>query len=58
MTRDVRCSDESRPCDPATRPPSIKNCTGPPCERQWTVSEWGPVSEAKDAAVVKPKTPP
>ncbi|XP_019740201.1 ADAMTS-like protein 2 isoform X2 [Hippocampus comes] len=44
VTRDVRCSDESRPCDPATRPPSIKNCTGPPCERHWTVSEWGPCS--------------
>lgn len=27
-----------------TKPPNIKNCTGPPCERHWTVSEWGPVS--------------
>ncbi|XP_061135041.1 ADAMTS-like protein 2 isoform X1 [Syngnathus typhle] len=44
VTRDVRCSDESRPCDPMTKPPSVKNCTGPPCERQWTVSEWGPCS--------------
>lgn len=43
VTRDVRCSDETQPCDPATKPPNIKNCTGPPCERQWTVSEWGPV---------------
>ncbi|KAL7839703.1 hypothetical protein SRHO_G00263610 [Serrasalmus rhombeus] len=44
VTREVRCSDEIRPCDEATRPPSAKNCTGPPCERQWTVSEWGPCS--------------
>lgn len=27
-----------------TKPPNIKNCTGPPCERHWTMSEWGPVS--------------
>ncbi|XP_078107625.1 ADAMTS-like protein 2 [Sander vitreus] len=44
VTRDVRCSDETRPCDQMTKPPNIKNCTGPPCERQWTVSEWGPCS--------------
>uniref|UniRef100_UPI003AB03A30 ADAMTS-like protein 2 n=1 Tax=Centroberyx gerrardi TaxID=166262 RepID=UPI003AB03A30 len=44
VTREVRCSDETRPCDPMTRPPHLKNCTGPPCERHWTVSEWGPCS--------------
>ncbi|KAM3611575.1 uncharacterized protein V6R79_020712 [Siganus canaliculatus] len=44
VSRDVRCSDETRPCDPMTKPPNIKNCTGPPCERHWTVSEWGPCS--------------
>ncbi|XP_028270542.1 ADAMTS-like protein 2 [Parambassis ranga] len=44
VTRDVRCSDETRPCDPMTKLPNIKNCTGPPCERHWTVSEWGPCS--------------
>ncbi|XP_041856503.1 ADAMTS-like protein 2 [Melanotaenia boesemani] len=44
VTRDVRCSDDTRPCDPMTKPPNIKNCTGPPCERHWTVSEWGPCS--------------
>ncbi|XP_041955841.1 ADAMTS-like protein 2 [Alosa sapidissima] len=44
VSRDVRCSDETRPCDESTRPPPAKNCTGPPCERQWTVSEWGPCS--------------
>uniref|UniRef100_A0A8C7MGF5 ADAMTS like 2 n=2 Tax=Oncorhynchus kisutch TaxID=8019 RepID=A0A8C7MGF5_ONCKI len=44
VTREVRCSDETKLCDPPTRPPNIKNCTGSPCERQWTVSEWGPCS--------------
>ncbi|XP_034452319.1 ADAMTS-like protein 2 [Hippoglossus hippoglossus] len=44
VTRDVRCTDETRSCDPMTRPPNIKNCTGPPCERHWTLSEWGPCS--------------
>ncbi|XP_051962929.1 ADAMTS-like protein 2 isoform X2 [Xyrauchen texanus] len=44
VTREVRCSDETHTCDEATRPPSTKNCTGPPCERQWTMSEWGPCS--------------
>lgn len=47
VTRDVRCSDETRPCDPMSKPANTKNCTGPPCERQWTVSEWGPVSLSK-----------
>ncbi|XP_066510787.1 LOW QUALITY PROTEIN: ADAMTS-like protein 2 [Hoplias malabaricus] len=46
VSREVRCSDEIMTCDEATRPPSAKNCTGPPCERQWTVSEWGPCSGA------------
>uniref|UniRef100_A0A673LM56 ADAMTS-like 2 n=1 Tax=Sinocyclocheilus rhinocerous TaxID=307959 RepID=A0A673LM56_9TELE len=44
VTREVRCSDETHACDEATRPASTKNCTGPPCERQWTASEWGPCS--------------
>ncbi|XP_034027026.1 ADAMTS-like protein 2 isoform X3 [Thalassophryne amazonica] len=44
VSREVRCSDETRSCDPVTKPPHIKNCTGPPCERHWTVSEWGPCS--------------
>uniref|UniRef100_A0A8C8DFF4 PLAC domain-containing protein n=1 Tax=Oncorhynchus tshawytscha TaxID=74940 RepID=A0A8C8DFF4_ONCTS len=44
VTREVRCSDETKSCDPLTRPLNTKNCTGPPCERQWTVSEWGPCS--------------
>ncbi|XP_040261551.1 ADAMTS-like protein 2 [Bufo bufo] len=44
VTRDVRCSEDEKLCDPSTRPPSEKNCTGPPCDRQWTVSDWGPCS--------------
>ncbi|XP_062307465.1 ADAMTS-like protein 2 [Osmerus eperlanus] len=44
VAREVRCSDDTKPCDPMTRPSNAKNCTGPPCERQWTVSEWGPCS--------------
>uniref|UniRef100_W5L4A5 ADAMTS like 2 n=1 Tax=Astyanax mexicanus TaxID=7994 RepID=W5L4A5_ASTMX len=44
VTREVRCSEEIKSCDEATRPASVKNCTGPPCERQWTVSDWGPCS--------------
>ncbi|XP_063791870.1 ADAMTS-like protein 2 [Pseudophryne corroboree] len=44
VTRDVRCSEDEKMCDPSTRPPAEKNCTGPPCDRQWTVSDWGPCS--------------
>ncbi|KAK0156495.1 ADAMTS-like protein 2 [Merluccius polli] len=44
VNREVRCSDEDKLCDLATKPPQTKNCTGPPCERQWTMSEWGPCS--------------
>ncbi|XP_048835152.1 ADAMTS-like protein 2 [Brienomyrus brachyistius] len=44
VMREVRCSDEKKTCDMSSRPPSSKNCTGPPCERQWSVSEWGPCS--------------
>ncbi|XP_064420207.1 ADAMTS-like protein 2 [Latimeria chalumnae] len=44
MTRDVRCSEDERLCDAETKPPAEKNCTGPPCDRQWTVSDWGPCS--------------
>nr|XP_020667901.1 ADAMTS-like protein 2 [Pogona vitticeps] len=44
VSRDIRCSEEERLCDPSTRPPAEKNCTGPPCDRQWTISDWGPCS--------------
>lgn len=43
VTRDIRCSEEEKLCDASTRPLAEKNCTGPPCDRQWTVSDWGPV---------------
>ncbi|XP_008068992.1 ADAMTS-like protein 2 [Carlito syrichta] len=44
VTRDIRCSEDEKLCDPNTRPVGKKNCTGPPCDRQWTVSDWGPCS--------------
>ncbi|XP_042333762.1 ADAMTS-like protein 2 isoform X2 [Sceloporus undulatus] len=44
VSRDIRCSEEERLCDANTKPPADKNCTGPPCDRQWTVSDWGPCS--------------
>ncbi|XP_062062845.1 ADAMTS-like protein 2 [Lepus europaeus] len=44
VTRHIRCSEDERLCDPNTRPVGEKNCTGPPCDRQWTASDWGPCS--------------
>uniref|UniRef100_A0A8C9UPG7 ADAMTS like 2 n=1 Tax=Spermophilus dauricus TaxID=99837 RepID=A0A8C9UPG7_SPEDA len=48
VTRDIRCSEDEKLCDPSTRPVGEKNCSGPPCDppcdRQWTVSDWGPCS--------------
>ncbi|KAK1155637.1 ADAMTS-like protein 2 isoform X1 [Acipenser oxyrinchus oxyrinchus] len=44
VTREVRCSEDEGSCDASSRQPDAKNCTGPPCDRQWTVSEWGPCS--------------
>ncbi|XP_051787723.1 ADAMTS-like protein 2 [Erpetoichthys calabaricus] len=44
VSREVRCSEDEKLCDPSTRPADTKNCTGPPCDRQWTVSDWGPCS--------------
>lgn len=48
VTRDIRCSEEEKLCDASARPLAEKNCTGPPCDRQWTVSDWGPVSLGRD----------
>ncbi|XP_042642878.1 ADAMTS-like protein 2 isoform X5 [Tyto alba] len=42
VTRDIRCSEDEKLCDASARPLAEKNCTGPPCDRQWTVSDWGP----------------
>ncbi|XP_075761281.1 ADAMTS-like protein 2 isoform X3 [Pelodiscus sinensis] len=44
VTRDIRCSEDEKLCDVNTKPLAEKNCTGPPCDRQWTVSDWGPCS--------------
>ncbi|NXM04843.1 ATL2 protein, partial [Tyrannus savana] len=44
MRREVRCSVEVSLCDEARRPSSEKVCTGPPCDRRWTASDWGPCS--------------
>uniref|UniRef100_A0A673I926 ADAMTS-like protein 2 n=1 Tax=Sinocyclocheilus rhinocerous TaxID=307959 RepID=A0A673I926_9TELE len=43
-SREVRCSLEARLCNESTRPVSQRECEGPPCDRRWTVSEWGPCS--------------
>lgn len=44
MKRAVRCSVEAALCDESQKPSSEKECTGPPCDRRWTASDWGPVS--------------
>lgn len=49
VTRDIRCSEDEKLCDPNTRPVGEKDCTGPPCDRQWTVSDWGPVRAGSGA---------
>uniref|UniRef100_A0A674JAI3 PLAC domain-containing protein n=1 Tax=Terrapene triunguis TaxID=2587831 RepID=A0A674JAI3_9SAUR len=44
MKREVRCSVEPALCDEALKPVSEKECTGPPCDRRWIASDWGPCS--------------
>ncbi|NXX95991.1 ATL2 protein, partial [Centropus bengalensis] len=44
MKREVRCSVEGALCDESLKPSSQKVCTGPPCDRRWTTSDWGPCS--------------
>ncbi|NWT72662.1 ATL2 protein, partial [Prunella himalayana] len=44
MKREVRCSVEAPPCDESRKPSSEKECMGPPCDRRWTASDWGPCS--------------
>ncbi|KFZ68421.1 ADAMTS-like 2, partial [Podiceps cristatus] len=44
MKREVRCSVEAPLCDKSQKPSSEKACTGPPCDRRWTASDWGPCS--------------
>ncbi|XP_032388198.1 ADAMTS-like protein 2 isoform X2 [Etheostoma spectabile] len=43
-TREVRCSTEMRPCNKSSQPIESEECEGPPCDRRWTVSDWGPCS--------------
>ncbi|XP_030631681.1 ADAMTS-like protein 2 [Chanos chanos] len=43
-SREVRCSMETQLCNETMRPVSEKECEGPPCDRRWTVSDWGPCS--------------
>ncbi|NXE49398.1 ATL2 protein, partial [Casuarius casuarius] len=44
MKREVRCSVEAPLCDESRKPSSEKVCTGPPCDRRWIASDWGPCS--------------
>ncbi|KAM8851087.1 ADAMTS-like protein 2 isoform 1-T1 [Spinachia spinachia] len=43
-TREVRCSMEMRLCNKSSQPMESQECEGPPCDRRWTVSDWGPCS--------------
>ncbi|CAL8369007.1 unnamed protein product [Boreogadus saida] len=43
-SRDVRCSMETRLCNDSSQPIGSQECEGPPCDRRWTVSDWGPCS--------------
>lgn len=31
-------------CNESTHPINKRECDGPPCDRRWIVSDWGPVS--------------
>ncbi|NXD15270.1 ATL2 protein, partial [Nothocercus nigrocapillus] len=44
MKREVRCSVDAPVCDESQKPSSEKACAGPPCDRRWIASEWGPCS--------------
>ncbi|XP_078472176.1 LOW QUALITY PROTEIN: ADAMTS-like protein 2 [Lampetra planeri] len=44
MRREVRCSADERLCDAASRPAAARDCTGTPCDRRWSTSEWAPCS--------------
>ncbi|XP_049455336.1 ADAMTS-like protein 2 isoform X1 [Epinephelus fuscoguttatus] len=43
-SREVRCSMEMRLCNRSSQPIESQECDGPPCDRRWTVSDWGPCS--------------
>ncbi|XP_029139035.1 ADAMTS-like protein 2 [Protobothrops mucrosquamatus] len=44
MRREVRCSVKPKLCNQSTKPVNEKECLGPPCDRHWAVSDWGPCS--------------
>ncbi|MGH0160899.1 UNVERIFIED_CONTAM: hypothetical protein FKN15_010407 [Acipenser sinensis] len=44
VRREVRCSTEGHLCNESSKPLSERECDGPPCDRRWTVSDWGPCS--------------
>uniref|UniRef100_A0A3Q3LQU1 Si:ch211-267e7.3 n=1 Tax=Mastacembelus armatus TaxID=205130 RepID=A0A3Q3LQU1_9TELE len=44
QTREVRCSSATRLCNKSSQPIESQECGGPPCDRRWTVSDWGPCS--------------
>ncbi|XP_068197686.1 ADAMTS-like protein 2 isoform X2 [Antennarius striatus] len=43
-TREVRCSMDLKLCNKSSQPVESQECEGPPCDRRWTVSDWGPCS--------------
>lgn len=43
-TREVRCSMEMKLCNRSSQPIESQECEGPPCDRRWTVTDWGPCS--------------
>lgn len=45
-SRDVRCSMDLNLCNKTSRPSDRQPCEGGPCDRRWTVSDWGPCSGA------------
>ncbi|XP_051809516.1 ADAMTS-like protein 2 isoform X3 [Acanthochromis polyacanthus] len=42
QTREVRCSVEMKLCNKSSQPIESQECEAPPCDRRWTVSDWGP----------------
>ncbi|XP_029380515.1 ADAMTS-like protein 2 [Echeneis naucrates] len=44
QTREVRCSMEMRKCNKSSKPVESQECEALPCNRRWTVSDWGPCS--------------
>lgn len=43
-SREVRCSMNVKLCNKTSRPTDRQSCEGPPCDRRWTVTDWGPCS--------------